>query len=442
MFTPIDLPEKWRWFSQAKYGLFIHWGPYAAIGRGEQVLFRDHMDPAEYERAACAWNPVEFDAKRWARMAREGGAKYACLTARHHDGYCLWDSDLTDYTSAKQAPKRDFVREYLGALRAEGLRVGLYYSWLDWRVPAFFDGPDEDPEGFARMKAYMHGQVEELLTRYGQIDHFFFDGSWPRSREEIGSPELVQKMRQWQPGILINNRLGFTGKAQGNEEDVGADAEFGDFGTPERHISAEQNRLWESCDVSTWRLWGYAPGERFKSSEQWLDSLCECAEKGGNLLMNIAPDGLGNFPPEAEIRLKEIGAWLAIHGEAVYGNDNGDFTEFLTHGRQTSKGKDLYLIIRFWEGKSELRVNDLLSDVEKVTLMTTGQSLPFEKIGEDLIIRGLPILKPCPLFPVIKVSCSTPIETNEWGRYRNWQGDPNRIARWAQRRGRSVFVGR
>ena len=148
MYQKLDLPEKWRWFQEARYGMFIHWGPYAAIGRGEQVLFRDHMDPVQYEKAACLWNPREFDAKRLARIARESGMKYACLTTRHHDGYCLWDSDLTDYTSMKQAPGRDFVREYADAFRAEGLRVGLYYSWLDWRVPAYFDGPEKNPEGF------------------------------------------------------------------------------------------------------------------------------------------------------------------------------------------------------------------------------------------------------------------------------------------------------
>ncbi|MBO4297549.1 MAG: alpha-L-fucosidase [Clostridia bacterium] len=440
MYQKLDLPEKWQWFQQARFGMFIHWGPYAAIGRGEQALFRDHMDPVAYERQACLWDPASFDARRWARLAKAAGMRYACLTARHHDGYCLWDSDLTDYTSAKQAPKRDFVREYTEAFRAEGLRVGLYYSWLDWRVPAYFEGPGKNPEGFAAMKAYMHGQVEELLTRYGQIDHFFFDGAWPRTREELGSEALLEKMRVWQPGILVNNRLGRSEAPGVNAEDTGHSRELGDFGTPELNVTAEK-RLWEACHVTTWRLWGYAPGKQVKPPEQLLDLLCECAEKGGNLLMNVAPDGDGEIPPAVAANLCAMGRWLEVNGEAVYGTDNGDITEFLTHGRQTARGNTLYLIIRFWEGRDTLRVNDLLSRVQRVTLLATGQELPFEQTESDLLIHGLPAERPCPLFPVIRVDCAEPLRTNDWGLWRNWQGDPQRIADWARQRGETPAAG-
>lgn len=428
------LPEKWQWFPQARFGMFIHWGPYAALGRGEQVLFRDHMDPAAYEQAACAWNPQAFDARTWARTAREAGMRYACLTARHHDGYCLWDSALTDYTSVKQAPGRDFVREYVEAFRSEGLRIGLYYSWLDWRIPAFFEGPQVNPEGFDIMRAYMHGQVEELLTRYGQIDHFFFDGGWPRSCRELDSINLLAKMRRWQPGILVNNRLGAPDEgpeAGGNEESVGMGAALGDFGTPELRIESE-GRLWEACHVSSWRLWGYAPGERFKTSAEMLDLLCECAEKGGNLLLNVAPDGDGEIPPALAARLKRLGDWLSVHGEAVYGTDDGDITEFLTRGRQTARGSALYLILRFWPGEEALRVNDLLTKVRRATLLSTGQDLPFSQEAEAVVLHGLPRMKPCDLFPVIRLELEGAPATNEWGHTRNWQGDPMRIARWAR----------
>ena len=154
--------ESSKWFNESRYGLFIHWGPYSEIGRGEQVMFREHMDVLEYERKACLWNPQLCDMKAWAKMAKNSGFKYACLTTRHHDGYCLWDSAYTDYTSAKQAPKRDFVREFVDAFRAEGLKIGLYYSWLDWRIPAYFEGPNA--EGFQEFKEYMHNQVKELLS--------------------------------------------------------------------------------------------------------------------------------------------------------------------------------------------------------------------------------------------------------------------------------------
>ena len=202
-----QIPDKWKWFSESRFGLFIHWGPYAAYGRGEQVLFREHLDQRAYGEAACSWNPQQFDAEEWAAAARGAGMRYAVLTTRHHDGFCMWDSRYTDYSSARQAPKRDFVREYLEAFHAAGLRVGLYYSLADWRIPAYWEGQAHDPEGWATFRTYVHNQVEELLTRYGPVDLFWFDGMWPHSQAEWGGRELLTRMRALQPDILINNRL-------------------------------------------------------------------------------------------------------------------------------------------------------------------------------------------------------------------------------------------
>lgn len=435
--------ESSKWFNESRYGLFIHWGPYSEIGRGEQVMFREHMDVLEYERKACLWNPQLCDMKAWAKMAKNAGFKYACLTTRHHDGYCLWDSAYTDYTSAKQAPKRDFVREFVDAFRAEGLKIGLYYSWLDWRIPAYFEGPNA--EGFQEFKEYMHNQVKELLSNYGRIDYFFFDGSWPRTAEELESQKLASEMKKLQPGILINNRLGITEQdVEKESKDGGAGAGesafLGDFGTPERYISPEEGRLWESCQVSTWRLWGYTKGERWQGADVLLDMLCECAEKGGNLIMNVGPDGDGQIPPEFTERMLEIGRWLEVHGEAIYGHGGGDLCEFVTFGRQTIRGNNLYLIIRFWDGSGELRLADLSSDVDSVTLLTTGQPLDFEKKGDNLIIYGLPKISPTRLFPVIRVSCEGKPSTNEWGSQRLWHGDPKRLADWSKSHGNSVNV--
>ena len=308
---------------QSRFGLFIHWGPYSKLGHGEQAMFREHMDVNEYEKMACAWNPKHADIKKWARLAKKMGVNYACLTTRHHDGYCLWDSAYTNFSSAKQAPKRDFVKEYVEAFRAEGIKIGFYYSWLDWRIPAFFEGPQNNPEEFEKFKQYTHNQVTELLSNYGKIDYFFFDGAWPRTAKELGSVELVEKMRSLQPGILINNRLGTSeNKTDNTNTDgglgAGESAVLGDFGTPEREIKADANRIWESCQVPNWRLWGYAKGERWFSSAQILDMLCECAEKGGNLILNVGPDGDGKIPAPFKKTAKDIGKWLDVHGEAIY----------------------------------------------------------------------------------------------------------------------------
>ena len=441
-----NISEKWKWFFAEKYGLFIHWGPYSMYGHGEQVLFRDHLDQVEYEKRACEWNPTEYDAKHWAEIAKKSGFKYACLTTRHHDGYCLFDTKYTDYSSAKQAPKRDFVREYVDAFREAGLKVGLYYSWLDWRIPAYYLGPERDPEGWESMKQYIYNQVEELMTNYGKIDYFWFDGLWPRDGFDIDSDNVVKMMRRYQPGIIVNNRLGYNPEhINENHKDGGIGAggaeNLGDFSTPEHEIVAS-GRLWESCQVSTWRLWGYTNGERWRNSDYLLDMLCESVEKGGNMILNVGPDKDGKLPAEFEERALEIGKWLEKHGEVLFDVDGSDLTEFITRGRQTIKGNNLYLIIRFWDGEPQMRLADIVSEVQKVTLLTTGEELPFEQRDEVLYINNLPHESPDKLFPVIKIEFNESPRTNQWGRERLWDGDVMRCVEWAKKRGTTVFVGK
>ncbi len=440
--SKFDTPEYWKWFTDGKFGLFLHFGPYAEVGRGEQVLFREHMDHDAYKDMAVAWNPTLFDAAQWAAAAKNMGVKYVCLTTRHHDGYCMWDSKYTDYTSMQQAPKRDFVREYAEAFRAQGLKIGLYYSWLDWRLPAFFEGPLVNPQGFAKVKEYLHNQVEELLTNYGKIDYFFFDGAWPRTEEELESKNLLDKMRALQPHIIVNNRLGTASPTAKANADGGLGAgeskKLGDFGTPEHNITADKDRLWESCQVTTWRLWGYARGERWRNADFLLDMLCECVEKGGNMLLNVGPQSDGTLPPEFLQRAAEIGSWLNIHGECIYGAQQGDLIEFVTRGRQTVKGNCLYLIFRFWDGLPTMRIADICNEIKSVTLLTTGQKIAFHKQGDVLYLEGLPVERPTALFPVIRVECEGAPVSNQWGRERLWSGDPQRVADWARQRGEGV----
>lgn len=431
-----QIPDKWKWFSESRFGLFIHWGPYAAYGRGEQVLFREHLDQRAYGEAACSWNPQQFDAEEWAAAARGAGMRYAVLTTRHHDGFCMWDSRYTDYSSARQAPKRDFVREYLEAFHAAGLRVGLYYSLADWRIPAYWEGQAHDPEGWATFRTHVHNQVEELLTRYGPVDLFWFDGMWPHSQAEWGGRELLTRMRALQPDILINNRL----DPGLDEPEQAEDPIVGDFGTPEHHITAEAGRLWESCQVSTWRLWGYAAGERWRPADLLLDMLVESASKGGNLLLNVGPDGEGRLPPEFIERAEAIGRWMAVHGEAIYGSEAGEVCEFITYGRQTRKGNNLYLIVRFWDGRETLTLTGLETRVRRVVLLATGQELPFEQDVDYLTIRELPVEPPTDLFPVIRLECKGPPAARPWAVDRLWQGDSRRMTSWAAARGVSVYA--
>lgn len=437
------IPDYWRWFAEARFGMFIHWGAYAAIGRGEQVLFREHLDQRDYAARACAWNPQQFDAAQWAEVARRAGMRYAVLTARHHDGFCLWDSRCTDYTTAAQAPGRDFVREYVDAFRAAGLRVGLYYSLADWRIPAYWEGPQHDPQGWEVFRTYVHNQVRELLSYYGQIDLIWFDGAWPHDQEAWRSAELIDTIRALQPGILINNRLGKapvgTISADGGLG-AGESATLGDFGTPEHHITPDPNRLWESCQVSTWRLWGYTIGERWRPADLLLDMLVEAASKGGNLLLNVGPDAEGRLPHEFVERMQAIGQWMALHGEAIYASEPGEVCEFITYGRQTRKGNNLYLVIRFWDRRPMLTLAGLATPVQRATLLTTGQELRFAQKDGYLTIEGLPADPPTDLFPVIRLECAGPPQPCSWAADRLWQGDPRRMTAWAAARGPGVSV--
>jgi len=433
-----DIPAEWQWFNEARFGLFVHWGPYSVIGRGEQPLFREHIDQREYAAMACAWAPRHYDAAAWADVARRAGMRYAVLTTRHHDGFCLWDSKVTNYTAAAQAAGRDLVAEYVEAFRAAGLRVGLYYSLADWRIPAYWEGPAHDPGGWAAFRTYVHAQVRELLTGYGRIDVLWFDGSWPHFAEDWGADEIVAAARSLQPDILINNRLGKS-RTGADTDNANTGAEFGDFGTPEHRIQAEE-RLWESCQVSTWRLWGYCIGERWRPADLLLDMLVEAAGKGGNLLLNVGPTPDGQLPPEFVERAAAIGRWLDVHDECIRGTQGGEVCEFVTHGRQTRKGNVLYLVVRFWDGRGELRLAGLATRVERATLLTTGQDLAFDQGAEELVLRGLPRERPTPLFPVIRLECDGSPQPCDWARERLWGGDPRRMTDWARRRGTSVWA--
>lgn len=331
--------ERTRWFMNDRFGMFIHWGLYAIPARGEWVLSNEKMEMEHYKKYFDKFNPVEFDPKKWARTAKKAGMRYAVLTAKHHDGFCLFDSKLTDWKSTATPFGRDIVREFLDAFRSEGLKVGLYYSILDWSHPDYpkYNDPFHPRRGDEKYKDekinfdnyldYMHGQIEELVTGYGKIDIMWFDFSYDEmSGEKWRATKLVEMVRHHQPDIILDNRLE---SASDNSGSIKTDTPFvysGDFACPEQIIPPRGVTdnfgtpiPWELCATLN-NHWGYHNSdEEYKSPKLLIRTLVNCVSKGGNLLLNVGPDAMGNFPQKSIDTLEEIGKWMDKNGESIYG---------------------------------------------------------------------------------------------------------------------------
>jgi alpha-L-fucosidase len=393
--------QRLMWFHEARFGLFIHYGLYALGGRGEWLMFRERIPPAEYAKLADDFTAEHFDADAWARLAIEAGCRYVALTARHHDGFCLYDSAVSDFKSTNCPARRDFVAEYVEAARRHGLKVGIYYSLMDWRFPGYFE-PHTYPDSAAAMVQQAHDQVRELITQYGRIDVLWYDGEWishGRVKDLDAATfwraeELNAMVRRHQPHILINNR-------SGTREDLD---------TPEQIVRAsESGRGWESCmTMSSGPGWGYIrhnPG--IKTATQLLQHLCTAAAGEGNFLLNIGPRPDGTVSEPEVQRLQIMGQWLKRHGEAIYGSQRCDLPQDnepgAHHGRCTRKGHTAYLLVFRWPGP------------QLVLPLVESQALGARLVGSDrpvqvqqnargrLMLSGLPDTPPDPHISVIAI---------------------------------------
>lgn len=356
--------KRMQWFVQARFGMFIHWGLYAVPARGEWVRSNERMPEEKYMPFFREFDPSAADPKAWVQAAKEAGMGYVILTAKHHDGFCLFDSELTDFKSTNTPMGRDIVREFLEAGREAGLKVGLYYSLIDWHHPDFPHYGDRyhpmrsDPAAsneerdFERYLAYMHGQVKELCTRYGRLDVLWFDFSYNQLRGEVWrANELADMVRTLQPGILLNNRLEVSGEGFGSLAQGEPAPCHGDFVSPERMVPPEglfdpQGRplYWETCTTMN-HSWGYCAGDTwYKPAPLLLKKLVECVSKGGNFLLNVGPDGNGRIPRQAMDTLKYLGQWMQINGESIRGCGPSGM-EKPEWGRITRRENVLYLHI-------------------------------------------------------------------------------------------------
>jgi alpha-L-fucosidase len=386
------------WWREARFGMFIHWGLYAQLGRHEWVMNRERIPVAEYEKLADSWNPKERPAREWAALAKKAGMKYMVMTTKHHEGFCLWDTQQTDYNAAQRGPKRDLVREYVEACREFGLKIGFYYSLMDWHHP---DGAlcAKDEAARRRFLDFTQGCVRELMSNYGKVDILWYDVSWPLSSPELWESEKMTAMaRSLQPGLIVNNR------AQLPE----------DFGTPEEHVTAENaGRDWEACMTfnGSWGYMPYAPDAEWRSSREVLQMLRTAAGGQGNLLLNIGPAPDGSAPPQAVERLEPVGRWLEQNGEAVYGQvgrAEGSM-EWMPLGAWTVKNNTAYFWCTRWPA-GQLAIGGLRCKVLRASFLATGQPAAFEQTGDRLVFKGLPVNDPDPELgiTVLKLECDAP----------------------------------
>src|SRR2546422_6454350 len=354
-----DRQRRMKWWHEARFGMFIHWGLYSVIGRHEWVMENEGIPVSEYAPLAKQFKPKPFPAREWAKIARETGMRYMVMTTKHHEGFCHFDTKTTDYCSPKQGPGRDLVREYVEAARAEGMRVGFYYSLMDWHHP---DGARcaTDEAARKRFVEYIHTHIRELLTNYGKIDVLWYDVSWPLDVKGWESEKMNEMVFKLQPDIIVNNRNKLPG----------------DFSTPEQTIvAAEAGRAWESCMTMN-DSWGYQrTDDAWKSPKQVIRNLITCAHDGGNYLINIGPKPDGSIPEESVQILSTVGRWMDKNGSALYGADvcqprrsrNGSFSRH---------GNTLYLHVHFLPGGgNNLAFAGLRNKVKSVALLASGQKV-------------------------------------------------------------------
>ncbi|WP_405083147.1 alpha-L-fucosidase [Paenibacillus chitinolyticus] len=382
--------QRTRWFLQDRFGMFIHWGLYSIPARGEWIRGNERMSYEQYQVYFDEFDASRYEPKKWAKAAKAAGQKYAVLTTKHHDGFCLFDSKLTDFKATNTPAGRDLVREYVDAFREEGIVVGLYYSIIDWHhddYPGYGDKahPDRDNEAaknkpidFDRYLDYMHGQVKELLTNYGKIDIMWFDFSYDdMTGEKWRATELIRMIRSIQPDIIIDNRLGGNIRAAEPEEYAG------DFFSPEQIIPPggivdEKGEVvpWEAC-ITLNDNWGYhAADKNYKSAKQVIHTLVECVSKNGNLLLNVAPDAKGEINRETLEVLDEVGEWLRLNGDSIYGCKAADLPK-PEWGRYTQNGNRLYAHV-YDRGIGPIYFEGLKGKIEKARLLRDGTELKVE----------------------------------------------------------------
>ncbi|HEX4627255.1 MAG TPA: alpha-L-fucosidase [Gemmatimonadales bacterium] len=410
--------DRLAWWRDARFGMFIHWGLYSTLagewgGRSdyaEWIRTSAHIPLAEYERLLARFNPTLFDADRWVALAKAAGMRYVTITTKHHDGFCLFDSKLTAFGVRATPFKRDIMREMADACRRHGLRMCWYHSIMDWHHPDYLPRRDweaatraVDGARYDRFIRYLHGQVTELLTNYGDIGVLWFDGNWEGTWTHDMGRVLYTMCRSLQPNVIVNNRVeGWS--------PVPITDPLGDFRTPEQEVPATgwPGVDWESC-ITMNRNWGYNSHDHdFKSAATLVGLLVETASKGGNLLLNVGPKGDGTFPEESVERLEALGRWMAVNGAAIHGTTASPFPN--APFRATAKADQLFLFLTTWPAGA-LTVPGLRTPIRKAYLLADADRRPLvSNLGAAGAVVILPVEAPDPVCSVVVLEFEGPPE--------------------------------
>jgi len=344
-----SLDPRLDWWREARFGMFIHWGLYAVpagewkgnTDHGEWIMSSAHIPVPEYEKFRDQFNPTKFNADAWVKLAKAAGMKYIVITSKHHDGFNLFDSSVTDYDVMSTPFKRDIMKEMSEACAREGIKICWYHSIMDWHHPDYtprreWETRSAEGANFDRYVTYLKAELKDLLTNYGPIGLLWFDGQWEGTWNNDRGRDLEKYVRSLQPSIIINSRVGRGGGAYGLESGEHGGA-LGDYGTPEQFIPETNPGFdWETCMTMN-DHWGYNRADKnFKPAREMIQNLADIASKGGNYLLNVGPTSAGEIPPESVERLQTIGAWMNVNGESISGTQAGPFSKF-SWGRCTQK---------------------------------------------------------------------------------------------------------
>lgn len=373
--SPAEKAERMTWFEEAKLGIFIHWGIYSVKGIDESWSFYNHYLPyEEYMKQLEGFTASQYDPQQWALLIRESGARYAVLTTKHHDGVALWDTQMSDLNVVDRTPAgKDLVAPFCNALREQGLKVGLYYSLLDWSHPDYDHFTREekryekDEKRWASFMKFNLGQLKEIAERFNP-DLYWFDGDWDHSAEAWKARQIRQMLLDRNPAAILNSRL------QG----------YGDYATPEQGLPVlrPKDRYWELC-MTINDSWGYQPHDRkYKTPGQVLRIFIDCISMGGNLLLDIGPKADGTIPKEQERVLKELGRWTSKHKEAVYGVRAG-----IPHGHfygPTALSKDSTILYLYLTNspKEQIVIKGLKNKVNRIWVVGNGTKLTQQVMGK------------------------------------------------------------